>query len=88
MLQVSPPDAHGFVSLGVSVDVVLAACLSARTVRRQRGSRRRLLLRALFYAMIECRSSTQGPLSLYPFCGHARSDASKLMRGGCNLHLF
>jgi acyl-CoA hydrolase len=32
LIQVSPPDAHGFVSLGVSVDVVLAACLSARTI--------------------------------------------------------
>ncbi|MBI5488283.1 MAG: GNAT family N-acetyltransferase [Deltaproteobacteria bacterium] len=32
LIQVSPPDEHGFVSLGVSVDVVHAAVRKARTV--------------------------------------------------------
>ena len=32
LVQVSPPDRHGFVSLGVSVDVTLAALRSARYV--------------------------------------------------------
>ena len=32
LLQVSPPDAHGYVSLGVSVDIVRAAVAAARLV--------------------------------------------------------
>ena len=32
MIQVSPPDAHGYVSLGTSVDATLAAVECARTV--------------------------------------------------------
>src|ERR687889_319951 len=32
LLNVSPPDAHGFCSLGTSVDVALAAAQSARVV--------------------------------------------------------
>ncbi len=32
LVQVSPPDAHGYCSLGVSVDVVKAACESARHI--------------------------------------------------------
>lgn len=32
LIQVSPPDAHGFVSLGVSVDIAKAALGAARTV--------------------------------------------------------
>lgn len=35
LIQVSPPDRHGFCSLGVSVDVALAAVQSARTVIAQ-----------------------------------------------------
>jgi 4-hydroxybutyrate CoA-transferase len=35
LLQVSPPDRHGFCSLGVSVDVALAAAQSARRVIAQ-----------------------------------------------------
>ena len=35
LLNVSPPDAHGYCSLGTSVDVALAAALSARTVIAQ-----------------------------------------------------
>lgn len=35
LVQVSPPDAHGFCSLGVSVDIVSAACRAARTVIAQ-----------------------------------------------------
>jgi acyl-CoA hydrolase/GNAT superfamily N-acetyltransferase len=35
LIQVSPPDAHGFVSLGVSVDIVRAAVESARVVIAQ-----------------------------------------------------
>lgn len=35
MVQVSPPDAHGFCSLGISVDTSLAAVQSARTVIAQ-----------------------------------------------------
>ncbi len=35
LIQVSPPDAHGFVSLGVSVDIVKAAVESARVVIAQ-----------------------------------------------------
>ncbi|MBF0192979.1 MAG: GNAT family N-acetyltransferase [Magnetococcales bacterium] len=35
VIQVSPPDAQGFCSLGVSVDVVSAACRNARTVIAQ-----------------------------------------------------
>ncbi len=32
MIQVSPPDSNGFVSLGISVDIVRAAVLKAKTV--------------------------------------------------------
>ena len=32
LVSVSPPDAHGFCSLGVSVDIGMAACKRARTV--------------------------------------------------------
>lgn len=35
MIQVSPPDSHGFMSLGVSVDIVKAAVESARVVIAQ-----------------------------------------------------
>ncbi|MBK1853482.1 GNAT family N-acetyltransferase [Verrucomicrobiaceae bacterium 5K15] len=35
LIQVSPPDEHGYVSLGVSVDVVRAAVKAARTVVAQ-----------------------------------------------------
>jgi acyl-CoA hydrolase/GNAT superfamily N-acetyltransferase len=35
LVQVSPPDAHGYCSFGVSVDVVSAACRAARTVIAQ-----------------------------------------------------
>jgi acyl-CoA hydrolase/GNAT superfamily N-acetyltransferase len=35
LIQVSPPDSHGFVSLGISVDIVKAAVESARTVIAQ-----------------------------------------------------
>lgn len=35
LIQVSPPDRHGFCSLGVSVDVALSAVQSARTVIAQ-----------------------------------------------------
>ncbi|MGQ9857466.1 MAG: GNAT family N-acetyltransferase [Thermodesulfobacteriota bacterium] len=35
LIQVSPPDSHGFVSLGVSVDIVKAAVESAKTVIAQ-----------------------------------------------------
>ena len=35
LLNVSPPDGHGYCSLGTSVDVALAAALSARTVIAQ-----------------------------------------------------
>ncbi|RLB08386.1 MAG: acetyl-CoA hydrolase, partial [Deltaproteobacteria bacterium] len=35
LIQVSPPDQHGFCSLGVSVDIVKAAIKSARTVIAQ-----------------------------------------------------
>ena len=35
LIQVSPPDQQGYCSLGVSVDVVLAACRSARFVLAQ-----------------------------------------------------
>ena len=35
LVHVSPPDAHGFVSLGTSVDVALAAVTSAKTVVAQ-----------------------------------------------------
>lgn len=35
LIQVSPPDAHGFVSLGISVDIVKAAVESARVVIAQ-----------------------------------------------------
>jgi acyl-CoA hydrolase len=35
MIQVSPPDAHGFCSLGVSVDVTKAACESAKRIIAQ-----------------------------------------------------
>jgi len=38
LLNVSMPDAHGFCSLGTSVDVALAAALSARTVIAQLNS--------------------------------------------------
>ena len=32
LIQVSPPDEHGYVSLGVSVDITLAAVLNAKNV--------------------------------------------------------
>lgn len=35
LVQVTPPDKHGYVSLGVSVDYTLAACESAKTVIAQ-----------------------------------------------------
>lgn len=35
LVQVTPPDAHGYCSLGVSVDVVAAACRAARLVIAQ-----------------------------------------------------
>ncbi len=38
LIQVAPPDAHGFCSLGVSVDVVSAACRSAKYVIAQVNS--------------------------------------------------
>jgi acyl-CoA hydrolase len=36
---VAPPDAHGFVSLGVSVDTVHAACAAARCVLAEVNAR-------------------------------------------------
>jgi len=39
LVQVTPPDAHGFCSLGVSVDVVSAACRAARVVIAQLNPR-------------------------------------------------
>lgn len=35
LVQVTPPDAHGYCSLGVNVDIVSAACRAARTVIAQ-----------------------------------------------------
>ncbi|MBS1593991.1 MAG: acetyl-CoA hydrolase/transferase family protein [Bacteroidetes bacterium] len=35
LIQVSPPDAHGFCSLGISVDITRAACDVARTIIAQ-----------------------------------------------------
>lgn len=35
LVHVAPPDAHGYCSLGVSVDIVSAACRAARTVIAQ-----------------------------------------------------
>lgn len=35
LIQVSPPDEHGFCSLGISVDIVLAACEAAQLVIAQ-----------------------------------------------------
>uniref|UniRef100_A0A832ECM3 GNAT family N-acetyltransferase n=1 Tax=Desulfacinum infernum TaxID=35837 RepID=A0A832ECM3_9BACT len=39
LIQVSPPDDHGFCSLGISVDIVKAAAESAKTVIAQINSR-------------------------------------------------
>ena len=39
LVQVTPPDAHGYCSLGVSVDVVSAACRAARMVIAQLNPR-------------------------------------------------
>ncbi len=39
LVQVTPPDAHGYCSLGVSVDVVAAACRAARLVIAQLNPR-------------------------------------------------
>lgn len=39
LIQVSPPDAHGYMSLGVSVDIALAATQAARTVIAQANPR-------------------------------------------------
>jgi len=39
LVQVTPPDAHGYCSLGVSVDVVSAACRAARVVIAQLNPR-------------------------------------------------
>lgn len=39
LIQVSPPDVHGYCSLGVSVDVVSAACRAARVVIAQLNPR-------------------------------------------------
>ncbi|HON77346.1 MAG TPA: acetyl-CoA hydrolase, partial [Spirochaetota bacterium] len=38
LIQVSPPDSHGFMSLGISVDIVKAACENAKLIIAQVNS--------------------------------------------------
>jgi acyl-CoA hydrolase len=64
LLHVSPPDAHGFCSLGVSVDVALSAARVARTVIAQINPRMpRTLGDAFIHAdRIDCAVEVDAPL--------------------------